>query len=216
METDLIHSLALTLGASWAAGINLYAAVLTLGLSAALGYTQLPPELGLLSDPLVILAAGFMYCVEFFADKTPGVDTGWDALHTFIRIPAGALLAAGAASGFDVAPAAQLAAGLVGGGIAAGSHFTKAGTRVMINTSPEPVTNWIASFTEDLSVVAGLWTALNHPWVFLALLGLFILMMIWLLPRLWRALRALFRKIGGWFGKDGEATGGPLDRPPPS
>ena len=105
----------------------------------------------------------------------------------------------------------------MGGGIAAGSHFTKAGTRVMINTSPEPVTNWIASFTEDLSVVAGLWTALNHPWVFLVLLGLFLLMMIWLLPRLWRALRALFRKIGGWFGKPEEATGGPVDRgPPPS
>ncbi len=201
MQPDLLHTLALSLGASWAAGINLYAAVLTLGLSAALGYTQLPPELGILSDPLVILAAGFMYFVEFFADKTPGVDTGWDALHTFIRIPAGALLAAGAASGFDVAPAAQLAAGLVGGGIAAGSHFTKAGTRVMINTSPEPVTNWIASVTEDLSVLAGLWAALHHPWVFLALFGAFILVMIWLLPRLWRALKALFRRIGGWFGK---------------
>ena len=200
MEPTAIEILALTLGAGWASGINLYATILTLGLMSALGYTALPPGLEILNDPLVLSAAGFMYFVEFFADKTPGVDTGWDGLHTFIRIPAGALLAAGAASGFDVSQAAQLAAGLLGGGLAAGSHLTKAGTRVLINTSPEPVTNWTASFAEDLAVIGGLWAALSHPWIFLVLLVLFVLMVIWALPKLWRAIIRLFQRIGRFFG----------------
>lgn len=200
MEPSVIQTLALALGASWASGINLYATLLVLGLAQSLGYASLPPDLAILSDPLVLLGAGFMYFTEFFVDKTPGVDTGWDALHTFIRIPAGALLAAGAASGFQVNEAAQLAAALVGGGLAAGSHFTKAGSRVLINTSPEPFSNWLASFTEDLAVVAGLWTALAHPWTFLLLLGLFLLLLAWLLPRLWRGIRGLLAAIGRFFG----------------
>jgi hypothetical protein len=199
MET--IDTLALTLGAGWAAGINLYAAVLVLGYLGMTGHVTLPPGLEVLSDPLVMGIAGIMYFIEFFADKTPGVDSGWDALHTFIRIPAGALLAAGAASGFEVNQAAELAAALVGGTMAAGSHFTKAGTRLMINTSPEPVTNWTASFAEDLAVIGGLWAALNYPLVFIILLVLFVAMVVWLLPKLWRALKSLFRRIGAFFGK---------------
>jgi CBS domain containing-hemolysin-like protein len=141
-----------------------------------------------------------MYCVEFFADKTPGVDSGWDTLHTFIRIPAGAVLAAGAASGFQVDPAAELAAALIGGTLAAGSHFTKAGSRLLINTSPEPVSNWTASILEDLAVIGGLWTALHYPLVFLLLLALFVGLTIWLLPKLWRLLKRLFQRIGRFFG----------------
>ena len=133
---DIAHTLALTLGVGWASGINLYAAMLTLGFLGATGQMTLPPGLEVLSSPLVMAAAGLMYVVEFFTDKVPGVDTAWDTLQTFVRIPAGAILAAGAVS--DIGPAAELAAGLVGGTLATGSHATKAGTRVMINASPEP------------------------------------------------------------------------------
>lgn len=202
MET--IDTLALTLGAGWAAGINLYAAVLVLGYLGMTGSVVLPPGLEVLSDPLVMSIAGIMYCIEFFADKTPGVDSGWDTLHTFIRIPAGAILAAGAASGFEVNQAAELAAALVGGSLAAGSHFTKTGSRLLINTSPEPVTNWTASILEDLAVIGGLWTALNYPLLFLVLLALFVVLVIWLFPKLWRALKNLFHRIGRFFGGKGK------------
>src|SRR5690606_5713717 len=132
----LVATLALTLGVGWASGINLYAAVFVLGFAGATGNITLPDQLQVLQDPLVMGAAGVMYLVEFFADKTPGVDTGWDAIHTFIRIPAGALLAAGAVG--DVTPALEVAAGLLGGTMAGASHLTKASSRVLINTSPEP------------------------------------------------------------------------------
>lgn len=190
---------AVSLGAAWASGINLYAAVLTLGLLGAGGHLALPPDLQILSDPLVLFAAGAMYLVEFFADKVPGVDTTWDTLHTFIRIPAGAAMAAGAVGDMD--PAVSLAAAIVGGALAAGSHATKAGSRVLINTSPEPVTNWTASILEDVAVVAGLWTALNHPWLFLFLLLLFVLLLVWLLPKLWRGVKLVFSTLMQFFGK---------------
>ena len=195
-----VDLIALSMGAAWASGLNLYAAVFVLGFLGATGNIQLPPELQVLSNPLVMVAAGFMYTIEFFADKTPGVDTGWDAIQTFIRIPAGAILAAGAVG--EVGPAAQLAAGLIGGSLAAATHATKAGTRVLINTSPEPFSNWAASVMEDLAVIAGLWAALHHPVLFLALLGLFILLMAWALPRLWRGIKALGRRIARVFGRD--------------
>lgn len=187
---DITQIIALTMGVAWASGINLYAAILMLGWMGMTGNIDLPAELQVLSDTMVMVAAGFMFCVEFFADKVPGVDTGWDAIHTFIRIPAGAVLAAGAVG--DVGTGAQLAAGLVGGALATGSHITKAGTRVLINTSPEPVTNWFASVGEDVAVILGLWTALYHPVLFLVLLGLFILLMIWLLPRVWVGVKKVF------------------------
>ncbi len=197
MET--IDVIALTLGVAWASGINLYAAILTLGILGSGGYTQLPESLQVLQDPLVIGAAGLMYFVEFFADKTPGVDTAWDTIHTFIRIPAGAMLAAGAANGLEINQAAELAAALLGGSLAATSHFTKSGSRILINASPEPFSNWTASITEDLVVIGGLWAALNHPWVFVGIIILFILLAIWLLPKIWRAIKALVSKIAGWF-----------------
>ena len=184
---SIIATLALTMGASWASGINLYAVLLMLGLGGATGHVDLPPDLQVLENPLVIAAAGLMYCVEFFADKIPGVDSGWDTIHTFIRIPAGAMLAAGAVG--DVAPVMELAAAIVGGGLATTSHATKAGSRLLINTSPEPVTNWGASIFEDVLVIGGLWTALNHPVLFIVLLLIFIALAIWMLPKIWRLLK---------------------------
>ena len=188
---SLIQTIALTMGVGWACGINLYGTLLALGIMSNTGYIDLPPDLQVVGDPLVIIAAGFMYLVEFFADKVPGIDTGWDTLHTMVRIPAGAILAAGAVG--DVSTTAEVAAAIVGGSLAAGTHFTKAGTRVIINTSPEPFSNWGASIGEDIAVFAGLWAALNYPVVFLILLGLFIILMIWLLPKLLRAIKKVIR-----------------------
>jgi hypothetical protein len=207
---DTLETLSLMLGSSWAAGINLYAAVFILGYMANTGAVALPAALEVLANPMVMGIAGFMYCIEFFADKTPGVDTGWDTLHTFIRIPAGAILAAGMSEGIGVGPAAEFAALLMGGSLAATSHFTKAGSRVLINTSPEPVTNWTASILEDVAVVAGLWTALNHPLLFIALMVVFILLAIWLLPKLWRAIKGIAGAIGLFMGGDKNKTTPPV------
>jgi len=194
----LLATLALTMGVSWASGINLYAALLVLGLGGASGNIDLPPDLEVLQSPLVMLAAGLMYFVEFFVDKTPGADTAWDTLHTFIRIPAGAMLAAGAVG--DVTPALAIAAGIMGGSLSATSHATKAGTRLLINTSPEPFSNWTASVSEDLLVVGGLWAALNHPILFLALLVVFVALVIYLLPKIWRLVKTIVVKIGEFVG----------------
>ena len=208
-QFDQIASIiALTMGAAWACGINLYAAIFMLGFMGATGSVDLPPGLEILSDPIVLVAAGVMYCVEFFADKIPGVDSSWDLMHTFVRIPAGAMMAMGAVSEMD--PAVGLAAGILGGGLATATHVTKAGSRALINTSPEPFSNWTASILEDVAVVAGLWTALNHPVLFIVLLILFIFMMIWLLPRLWRGIKAIFRKIRNLFSGKEEAPPDPL------
>ena len=209
---DTIQAISLALGAAWASGVNLYAAVLVLGILANTGHATLPPALEVVQDPLVLGVAGIMYFLEFFADKTPGVDTGWDAIHTFIRIPAGAIMAAGVAEGLEVNQALEFAATLIGGGVAATSHFTKAGTRVLINTSPEPVTNWTASVAEDVAVIAGLWAALNYPWLFVALMIAFLAFAIWILPKIWRAIKAVIRKMRAWLRGDG-ASG--ADRPSP-
>ena len=204
------ETIALSMGAAWASGINLYATILMLGIMQATGNIVLPQELQILQNPLVLASAGLMYVVEFFADKVPGVDNMWDTLHTFIRIPAGALLAAGAMS--DVSPAAEFAGLLLGGSLSASTHLTKSGSRVLINTSPEPVSNWFASLGEDIAVLAGLLTALKHPWVFLVLLVIFLVLLVWLLPRLWRAIKFVFTRLGGWLSgrkvKSGPGEGG--------
>ena len=209
---QIAETLSLTMGAAWASGINLYAAILVLGLLGKTGNIDLPTNLLILQNPLVIGAAGVMYIVEFVADKVPGIDTGWDSVHTFIRIPAGVLMAAGAVG--DVNPAMAVAAGILGGGMAAASHATKSGSRVIINASPEPFTNWGASVTEDLAVVGGLWAALNYPWRFIALMIVFILLMIWLLPKLWRGIKNGFSFIGRLFGITEPEGPEPGDSPP--
>ena len=206
---EVTAGLALAAGAAWASGINVYAVILVLGLLGTTGYMTLPADLEILMNPFVIAAAGLMYCVEFFADKTPGVDTAWDAIHTFIRIPAGAVLAAAALGEMD--PAIQIAAFIVGGGLAASSHAAKAGTRVMLNTSPEPVSNWTASVAEDALVVGGLWAALYHPAVFLVLLVTVIAVTVWCLPKIWRAVRQLFASLRAFFS--GAPTPEPTLRP---
>lgn len=196
--TDLIQTIALTLGVAWASGINLYAAVTVLGVGGATGYVDLPEGLAVVQDPLVILAAAFMYCVEFFADKVPGVDSAWDTLHTFIRIPAGAMLAAGAVGNVD--PAIAIAAGLLGGTLTAATHATKAGSRLLINTSPEPFTNFGASVLEDVAVFAGLWAALQNPVLFLAAFAVFLILLCLVLPKIARGIAGLVRRIGRLLG----------------
>lgn len=208
---SVIATIALTMGAAWASGINLYATIGMLGILGATGNIVLPETLVVLQDPLVIMAAAVMYCVEFFADKTPGVDTGWDVIHSFIRIPAGVILSAAAVG--DVTPALSVTAGILGGTVAATSHMVKAGSRVLINSSPEPFTNWTASIAEDAAVVGGLWAALHYPLVFLAGFILFICLAIWLLPKIWRGIKFLFGKIRAIFNK--ETTQGETSFTPP-
>jgi hypothetical protein len=202
---QIIGTIALTMGVGWASGLNLYAAILMLGILGTTGNTVLPPELQVLTNPIVMLAAAIMYLVEFFADKIPGIDTGWDTIHTFIRIPAGAIMAAAAVG--PINPGLAVAAALLGGAMATLSHATKAGTRVLINTSPEPFTNWTASITEDLMVIGGIWVALHHPWLFLGLLLAFILLAIWLLPKLWKGIKKVFGFLGRMISrKDGSCA----------
>lgn len=208
---SVIATIALTMGTAWASGINLYATIGMLGILGATGNIVLPETLVVLQDPLVIMAAAVMYCVEFFADKTPGVDTGWDVIHSFIRIPAGVILSAAAVG--DVTPALSVTAGILGGTVTATSHMVKAGSRVLINSSPEPFTNWTASVAEDVAVVGGLWAALNYPLVFLAGFILFLCLAIWLLPQIWRGIKFLFGKIKAIFNK--EPTQGTPDYTPP-
>jgi hypothetical protein len=195
MGPESLHTLALAALLAWASGLRLYLVVFGMGLAGYLGYVQLPDGLEVLKHPWVIGAAGFLLLMEFLADKVPYLDSIWDAVHTFIRIPAGALLAAGA-TGTDVT-AWTVVAGLLGGTITAGTHFAKAGGRAMINTSPEPVSNWGASFTEDAMVLSGMWLALTHPVVFLGLLVLFLLLLVWLIPKVWRGIRLVVERVRG-------------------
>lgn len=209
LQLDQLSNLALALALAWASGIRLYAVLFLAGLAGRFDWFGLsaPKSFELLSHPLILGATGLLLFIEFFADKIPGFDTIWDAIHTFVRIPAGALLAAGVI-GTEDGPAWALAAGLLGGTITAGTHFLKAGGRAAINTSPEPVSNWTASFTEDAAVLGGLWLAIQHPAMFLALLGLFVLLMIWLLPKLYRFIRALFARIAALFANETASTAG--------
>jgi Domain of unknown function (DUF4126) len=191
-----LQQLGLAMGTAWTSGINLYATVAALGIAQASGLVQLPPGLEVLANPAVIAVAVVMYVVEFFADKVPYADTGWDALHTFIRVPAGALLAARALGPTN--PALEVVAALAGGSVALAAHGTKATVRLAINTSPEPFTNWAASIAEDVVAVLGVWAAFNHPYVMLALVIAFLALSIYLVPRILRSLRAVFRKLFGY------------------
>jgi uncharacterized protein DUF4126 len=190
---DTVQYIALSMGVAWASGINLYAAVFMLGYLGSTGNVDLPPDMMVVTDPLVMTAAGLMYCVEFFADKTPGVDTAWDTLHTFIRIPLGAVLAMSAVG--EMTPAVELAAFLVGGSLTAATHATKTGSRVIINTSPEPVSNWFTSLGEDFLVITGVWAALTHPLIFVVFLTLFIILIAWLLPKIWRGIKRIISTL---------------------
>ena len=191
---DSISNLALASGLSWASGLRLYATVFVLGILAKFGYIHLPETLAILSNPMVIGLAGVLSTIEFLADKIPYVDSAWDGIQTFIRIPAGALLAMGAINTSD--PMIAAIAALLGGSLTGMTHATKAGSRALINTSPEPVTNIAASFGEEGALVTGGWLVFAHPAVFIGLLCGFIVLMFWLLPKLWRNIKAVLGHIG--------------------
>jgi len=197
METlplDLTALLAIAAGLGWASGIRLYATLFIVGLAGRLEWVALPEGLRVLEHPWVLMAAGLMLLVEFLADKLPLVDSLWDAVHSFIRIPAGAALAALVFGGQGVEW--QTAMAIVGGGLAAGAHFAKAGTRAAVNLSPEPFSNLAASFAEDSLVLLGVWLMFAYPWVLLTLLALFVALLLWLLPKLFRWL-ARRRRVTG-------------------
>ena len=192
-EWTTLQSIALAALLAWASGLRLYLVVFAVGLAGYEGYVELPKALEVLQHPWVIGAAGFMVVMEFLADKIPAIDSAWDAVHTFIRIPAGALLAAGATG--DTLTPLTVAAGILGGTITAGTHFTKAGGRAVINTSPEPFSTWGASVTEDAMVASGIWLAFAHPVAFLVMFVLFLLLLAWLIPKVWRGIRAVFARL---------------------
>lgn len=197
MDADLIQTTALALGIGLGGGFNIYATILVLGVSGMTGNVALPNELEILQNPLVVGAAGLMYTVEFFADKIPGFDSVWDSVHTFIRIPLAALLAGDAMAEFG--PVAETVTMVIGGGLSSATHFTKSGTRAIINTSPEPVTNWTASISEDVAVFGGMWAAINHPVIWIGIAVITILLMVWLIPKLWRGIKLIAKKIANLF-----------------
>jgi hypothetical protein len=195
LDTAQLIALAGALG--WASGVRLYLVVMLTGLAGFMGWIQLPQGLHLLAHPVVLGASGFLVFVEFFADKIPGLDSLWDVVHTVIRIPAGAALAAGV-FGADSGVMALIAA-LAGGSLAATSHAAKATTRAAINTSPEPFTNVGASLLEDSVVPAGLWLAIAHPLVFVGVLILVLIFSVWLICLCWGYLRQLFARVARIF-----------------
>ena len=192
---DMLQSLALAGGMAWASGMRLYAALFAAGLLGRLGYLDLPSGLQVLENPWVLGVTAILLLVEFLADKIPVVDSVWDSVQTFIRLPAGALLAALALGEHD--PALMVIGGLLGGTLTAGTHALKAGSRALINTSPEPFSNIATSLGEDALVPTGLAIAVFHPLVFLILLGLFVLLLIWLLPKVFRGARSILVGILG-------------------
>ncbi|HVQ33192.1 MAG TPA: DUF4126 domain-containing protein [Lysobacter sp.] len=186
------HLFAIGILLAWLAGIRVYLTVFGLGVAGLMGWLDLPPAMEVASSPWVLGVSGLLAVAEFFADKIPGVDSGWDLLHTLLRVPVGAFLAAATLS-----PDGHLGAGMLatGAGVALTSHVLKAGSRALLNTSPEPVSNWTASATEDAVVVGGLALAFAHPWIALVIVvgvSVFVALGVWWLWR--RVKRALFRK----------------------
>ena len=190
---ELISNLALAGGLSWASGLRLYITVFAVGMMNKFGYIQLPATLDILSNPIVIAVAGLLAMIEFLADKIPYVDTMWDSIQTFIRIPAGALLAMGAINTSD--PVIATIAALLGASLAGATHATKAGSRALINTSPEPVSNIAASFGEESALITGGWLMFAHPAVFIGILCGFIVLLFWLLPKVWRGVKKVLVKL---------------------
>jgi hypothetical protein len=190
---EYLPEIAIAAALAWASGIRLYATLFLVGLAGKLGWVVLPEHLDVLASPIVLTASGFMTGVEFFADKIPWVDSVWDMVNTFLRVPGGALLAAAAVG--DSGAGAALAAAIIGGSITAGTHLAKAGARAVVNTSPEPFSNFVKSAAEDLLVPAGLWAAVAAPAFFLVALLLFLGLVAWALPTLWRGARRLMGRL---------------------
>jgi len=197
MTADWLTTLGTAAGSAWLSGINLYATVLTLGVLQRLHLVKLPGELDMLGDWRIIGLAAALYLIEFVADKIPAVDSVWDAIHTFIRVPAGAILAASAFAEFD--PTVKMAAMIMGGGLALGSHGAKAATRLAANTSPEPVSNVALSLTEDVVAFGSTILMAYFPIVMLVIVAIFLIVMIWLTPKIIRALRWLIARLTSIF-----------------
>ena len=195
--TQLISTIAIAMGASWVSGINLYAAVATLGLLGRFAHLQLPGELEALTSWWVIGIALVLYVIEFVADKVPYVDSTWDVIHTFIRVPAGAVLAASAFGDFD--RSIQVIALLLGGGLALSSHGTKAATRAMLNASPEPVSNWIASIAEDILAVLSVVASVFVPVLIFVIVGAGLVISFLVFRKILRFFSQVARSIRGWF-----------------
>ncbi len=202
MDTAALAALAAALG--WAAGIRLYLVVFLTGLAGFMGFIPLPSGLSVLQHPAMLMGSGFMLFIEFFADKIPGLDSLWDLVHTVIRVPAGAALAAGV-FGADSATMGTVAA-LLGGSLAATSHATKMTTRAAVNTSPEPFSNIIVSFAEEGLVLFMLWLATNHPVIFGIVLLIVLVLSVLLTIMLWKFLQVVIRKISAFFSGSPQAS----------
>ncbi|HRH43583.1 MAG TPA: DUF4126 domain-containing protein [Pyrinomonadaceae bacterium] len=198
---DWFSTISLALGSAWTSGINLYATVTILGLLQKFSLAKLPLGLTVLDNWWIIGIGGFLFAVEFFADKIPYVDSVWDVIHTFIRIPAGAVVAYSATNQMD--PSVTVIATLLGGGLALSSHGTKAALRATANLSPEPVSNWILSLLEDGIAIVGTVLAVFAPIIIMLVLGLFALFFIWFVPKVFRAIRRLFSAIRALFAGQG-------------
>jgi len=188
---EWFSTLSLALGTAWTSGINLYATVAVLGLLQRFGATELPGGLNVLDNWWIIGIAVFFYLVEFFADKIPYVDSVWDVVHTFIRVPAGAVVAYAATNQMDAGVATI--ATLLGGGLAFSSHGTKAALRAGANLSPEPVSNWVLSIVEDIIAFVGAILAVFAPVLIAIVLGIFVIFFVWFAPKIFRTMRKLFK-----------------------
>jgi len=193
-------TLVIAAGVAWASGLRLYLLLFLLGVAGRFGYLPLPPELAILKHSGLIGVSAALVVVEFIIDKFPGLDSLWDSFQTFIRVPAGGALAALFLGMSPDTPEAFTAVALLSGTLTAGTALTKAAGRLAINTSPEPFSNWAASISEDVAVVGGFWLMLQHPALFLGCLALFVLLMILLLPKLWRFMVGVFRLLLTFFG----------------
>ena len=189
---NTLGTLGIAMGSAWLSGINLYAAVLALGLLQRFNMAHLPGDLNVLSEWWIIALAGALYVIQFIADKVPAVDSAWDAVHTFIRVPAGAVLAAGAFAHFE--PSVRIAALLIGGGVALSSHGLKTSTRLAVNASPEPVSNIVMSVAGDVVTFGSAILMVFHPVVILVIVAISVAVTIWLVPRIFRALRRFFKR----------------------
>ena len=194
---DWFSTLSLALGSAWTSGINLYATVSVLGLLQKFAFTKLPGGLEVLDNWWIIGVAGFLYAVEFFADKIPYVDSIWDVVHTFIRVPAGAAMAYAATT--QDGASINVIATLLGGGFALSSHGTKAALRAGANLSPEPVSNWVLSIVEDIIAFVGTILSVFAPIIIAIVLVVFAIFFIWFAPKIFRAIRRIFKAVRGFF-----------------
>ncbi len=188
---DIANNLGILLGGTWASGVNLYLTVAGLGIADRMHWVELPGTMDTISNPLIIAAAVLMYVVEFVADKIPYFDSVWDSIHTFIRPVGGAALGYLAAT--DLGPAAQTLTAVLGGSVALSSHLAKASTRVAVNTSPEPITNSVASVTEDGLVFGVLWLIVKHPIIAGIIAVVLIVLTVILLRMMFKFIKKVFR-----------------------